>query len=290
MQSQRLALRAVYRVRMGDVRTGDRATAASAHADPPIAIDLNADLGESFGSWHLGRDEELMTLISSANIACGFHAGDPLVIRRTIDLALANDVTIGAHPGYPDLVGFGRRRLDMASEELETAVEYQLAALSGMARAAGGELRHVKPHGALYNVAADDHAAAEAIVRAVSRISRDLIVVGLAGSALVAAGRAAGLAVRSEAFADRAYEADGRLRSRRLPGAVHDDPNVVVRQALAIAMGQPVIAFDDSSLTISADTLCLHGDTPSAVELARAIRGAFQERGIKVTAHPGPRG
>lgn len=262
---------------------------ASAPAVSAVMIDLNADVGESFGSWRLGRDEELMTLISSASIACGFHAGDPLVIRRTIDLALANGVAIGAHPGYPDLVGFGRRRLEMTTEELEAAVEYQLAALSGMARAAGGDLRHVKPHGALYNVAADDPAVAEAVVRAVSRISRDLIVVGLAGSGLVAAGRAAGLAVLSEAFADRAYEPDGRLRSRRLPRAIHDDPSVVVRQALAIAMGHPVIASDGSSLAISADTLCLHGDTPRAVEFARAIRSAFQTRGILVTAHPVPR-
>ena len=262
----------------------------SAHAVSAVTMDLNADVGESFGSWRLGSDEDLMPLISSANIACGFHAGDPLVIRRTIDLALANGVAIGAHPGYPDLVGFGRRRLDMAADELEAAVEYQLAALSGMARAAGGDLRHVKPHGALYNTAAHDPAVADAIVRAVARISRDLIVVGLAGSALVASSRAVGLAVFSEAFADRAYEPDGRLRSRRLPGAVHDDPSVVVRQSLAIAMGHPVIAFDGSPIKISADTLCLHSDTPRAVELARAIRGAFQAHGIQVTAHPGPRG
>jgi 5-oxoprolinase (ATP-hydrolysing) subunit A len=275
---------------MGDTRTESAISVSSAQAVSAITIDLNADLGESFGSWNLGRDEEMMALISSTNIACGFHAGDPLVIRRTIDLAMLNGVTMGAHPGYPDLVGFGRRRLEMAVEELEAAVEYQVAALSGMARAAGGELRHVKPHGALYQVAADDPAVAEAVIRAVSRISRDLMVVGPAGSALVLAGRAAGLAVRSEAFADRAYEPDGRLRSRRLPGAVHDDTSIVVQQALAIAMGQPVVAYDGSSLAISADTLCLHGDTPIAVELARAIRGAFQDRGIQVTARPRPRG
>ncbi len=247
-------------------------------------IDLNADVGESFGLWSIGRDAALLSLVSSANIACGFHAGDPVVIRSTIALALTNGVAIGAHPGYPDLVGFGRRHLDMAPDELEAAVEYQVAALDGMTRAAGGALVHVKPHGALYNDAADDPVIARSIVRAVSRVSSDLILVGLAGSELVSAGRAAGLAVRSEAFADRAYEPDGRLRSRRLPDAVHADSSVAVRQALAIALGQPLTAADGSSLTISADTVCLHGDTPGAVEHAQAIRDAFRANGIQVTA------
>ena len=248
------------------------------------AIDLNADVGESFGSWPMGRDEALIPLISSANIACGFHAGDPLVIRRTIELALANGVAVGAHPGYPDLAGFGRRRLDMTADELEAAVEYQVAALAGMARAAGGELRHVKAHGALYNIASVEARAADAIASGVARVSRHLVLVGMAGSALVAAGRAAGLAVSAEAFADRAYEPDGRLRSRRLPGAVHEDTAVVVRQALAIATGQPITASDGSALVITADTLCLHGDTPGAVEHATAIREAFASAGIRVSA------
>lgn len=247
-------------------------------------IDLNADVGESFGPWPMGRDEALIPLISSANIACGFHAGDPLVIRRTIDLALANGVAVGAHPGYPDLAGFGRRRLDMTADELEAAVEYQVAALVGMTRAAGGELRHVKPHGALYNVAADDRRVADAIAGGVARVSRDLVLVGMAGSSLVAAGRAAGLPTSAEAFADRSYEPDGRLRSRRLPGAVHDDTAVVVRQALSIATGQPITVSDGSALAIAADTLCLHGDTPGAVEHATAIREALAAAGIRVSA------
>ncbi len=242
-----------------------------------VAIDLNADVGESFGAWPMGRDEALIPLISSANIACGFHASDPRVIRHTIELALANGVALGAHPGYPDLAGFGRRRLDMTADELEAAVEYQVAALAGMARAAGGELRHVKAHGALYNVAADEARVAEAIARGVARISRDLVLVAMAGSSLVAAGRAAGLAVSAEAFADRAYEPDGRLRSRRLPGAVHEDSEVVVRQALAIATGQPITASDGSTLVIAADT-------PGAVEHATAIREAFGSAGIRVSA------
>ena len=247
-------------------------------------IDLNADVGESFGAWRMGRDEALIPLVSSANVACGFHAGDPLVIRRTIALALASGVAVGAHPGYPDLAGFGRRRLDMAADELSAAVEYQVAALAGMTRAAGGALRHVKPHGALYNTAAADPAVAGAIAEGVTRVSRDLVLVGMAGSALLAAGRAAGLAVSAEAFADRAYEPDGRLRSRRLPGAVHADTDAVVRQALAIATGGPVIASDGSPLRIVADTLCLHGDTPGAVEHALAIREAFAAHGVRVSA------
>ena len=247
-------------------------------------IDLNADVGESFGAWPMGRDEALIPLVSSANVACGFHAGDPLVIRRTIALALASGVAVGAHPGYPDLAGFGRRRLDMSADELSAAVEYQVAALAGMTRAAGGELRHVKPHGALYNLAADDSAVAEAIAEGVARVSRDLVLVGMAGSALVAAGLAAGRGVSAEAFADRAYEPDGRLRSRRLPGAVHADTDTVVRQALAIATGGPVIASDGSRLRIVADTLCLHGDTPGAVEHALAIREALAAHGVRVSA------
>ncbi len=247
-------------------------------------IDINADVGESFGSWRLGDDEALIPLISSANVACGYHGGDPLVIRRTIELAVAHGVAVGAHPGYPDLVGFGRRRLDMAADDLEAAVEYQVAALAGMARAAGTGLRHVKPHGALYTAASEDVAVAEPIARAVARISRDLVLVAPAGSALAAAARAAGLRVRAEAFADRAYEPDGRLRSRRLPGAVHEDPVVVARQAVAIATGVPLTAFDGSPLLVAADTICLHGDTPGAVEHARAVRAALRARGIDVSA------
>lgn len=247
-------------------------------------IDLNADVGESLGAWRMGRDEALVPLVSSVNVACGFHAGDPLVIRRTIELAAANGVAVGAHPGYPDLIGFGRRRLDMSPDELEAAIEYQVAALLGMARAAGAPLRHVKPHGALYNVAAGDRGVADAVARAVVRVSASLALVGMAGSCLVDAGRAVGLETIAEGFADRAYEPDGRLRSRRLPGAVHDDTAVVVRQALAIARGEAITASDGSALRVVADTLCLHGDTPGAVEHARAIRAAFAEAGIVVSA------
>ena len=187
-------------------------------------IDLNADVGEGFGPWPMGADEALIPIVSSVNVACGFHAGDPLVIDRTIRLALESGAAVGAHPGYPDREGFGRRDLAMSAEELEAAVLYQVAALAGMVAAAGGRLRHVKAHGALYNRAALDPAVAEPIASAVRRVSADLILVGPPGSALLRAGSDAGLKVAAEGFADRVYEADGSLRSRRLPGAVHTDP------------------------------------------------------------------
>src|SRR6185295_11292671 len=187
-------------------------------------IDLNADVGESFGPWPMGQDEALIPLVTSVNIACGFHAGDPLVIERTIRLALASGAAIGAHPGYPDREGFGRRDLAMSPDELEASILYQVGALAGMVAAAGGTLRHVKAHGALYNRAVGDAAVAEPIARAVRRISPDLVVVGPPGSELLRAAETMGLRSRGEGFADRAYEPDGTLRSRRLPDAVHTDP------------------------------------------------------------------
>jgi 5-oxoprolinase (ATP-hydrolysing) subunit A len=245
-------------------------------------IDLNADVGESVGSWTMGDDEHLVPLVSSVNIACGFHAGDPLTIERTIRLAITAKAAIGAHPGYPDLVGFGRRDLEMASDELEAAVIYQVAAVAGLARAAGAELRHVKPHGALYNRAAHDERLAESIGRAVRRFSAELILVGLAGSRLVDAGRAAGLAVAEEAFPDRAYEPDGSLRSRRLPGAVLANSAEIAARAVKIARDGAVIAVDGSVIPLRADTLCLHGDTPSAAAHAGAVRDALEAAGVAI--------
>jgi 5-oxoprolinase (ATP-hydrolysing) subunit A len=250
------------------------------------SIDLNADVGESLGPWPMGDDGRLIPLVSSVNIACGFHAGDPLTIERTVALAMAAGAAIGAHPGYPDLAGFGRRDLEMAPNELEAATLYQVAAVAGIARAAGGELRHVKAHGALYNRAARDPAVAETIARAVRRASRDLVLVGLAGSALLEAGAAAGLAVAAEAFPDRAYEPDGSLRSRLLPGAVLTDSAVVAARAVRMAAEGLVEASDGSTIALRADTLCLHGDTPGAVEHARAVRVALEAAGIAVAARP----
>ena len=245
-------------------------------------IDLNADVGESVGSWPMGDDEHLIPLVSSVNIACGFHAGDPLTIERTIRLAIDAEAAIGAHPGYPDLVGFGRRDLDMAPDELEAALIYQIAAVAGLARAAGAELRHVKPHGALYNRAAQDERLAGSIARAIRRFSPELILVGLAGSRLVEAGKAAGLTVAAEAFPDRAYEPDGLLRSRQLPGAVLTDSAAIAARAVEMARNGTVTATDGTVVPLRADTLCLHGDTPGAAEHARAVRDALEATGVTI--------
>jgi 5-oxoprolinase (ATP-hydrolysing) subunit A len=247
-------------------------------------IDLNADVGESLGPWPMGADEALIPLVTSVNVACGFHAGDPLTIRRTVRLALDAGIAVGAHPGYPDLVGFGRRDMDLAADELEAAVLYQVAALAGVVRAEGGRLAHVKPHGALYHRAAADPSVAAPIARAVASIDPQLRLVGPPGSALLAAATAAGLAGVAERFADRSYEADGRLRSRRLPGGLLLDPSRAAAQALGIARDARVTAFDGTSIQMSAATLCIHGDTPGAVAIAAAVRHALTAAGIEVRA------
>ncbi len=244
-----------------------------------VKIDLNCDMGESFGRYTLGSDEALMPLITSANIACGFHAGDPLVMEATVGLAARLGVGVGAHPGYPDLQGFGRRNLDLAPEEAEALALYQVGALAGFARAAGVELAHVKLHGALYNQAAKDRALAQALARGVARFNKSLILVGLAGSALVAAGAEAGLRVANEGFADRAYNADGSLRSRRLPGAVLESPQQAAAQAVRLV--KEGIRLDESRVQVQ--TLCIHGDNPAALSIAQAVRGALAANGIEVT-------
>jgi UPF0271 protein len=251
-------------------------------AEGRIAIDLNADVGESLGPWPMSDDEHLIPLVSSVNIACGFHAGDPLTIERTVRLAVAAKAAVGAHPGYPDIVGFGRRDLDMAADELEAAVIYQIAAVAGLARATVADLRHVKPHGAMYNRAAQDERLADSIARAVRRFSPELVLVGLAGSRLIDAGRAAGLAVAAEAFPDRAYEPDGSLRSRRLPGAVLTDSAAIAARAVEMARDGAVTATDGTVIPLRADTLCLHGDTPGAAEHARAVRDALEAAGVSI--------
>ena len=249
-----------------------------------MRIDLNADVGESLGPWPMGDDAALIPLVSSVNIACGFHAGDPATIERTVALAIAAGAAIGAHPGYPDLAGFGRRDMAMSPGDLEAAVVYQVGAVATFARAAGGELRHVKAHGALYNRAAVDPATAEAVARAVRRCGRDLVLVGLAGSQLLAAGQAAGLRVAAEAFPDRAYEPDGTLRSRALPGAVLTDSAAIARRAVGMARDGRAEAFDGSAIALRPDTICLHGDTPGAAEHAHAVRAALEAAGIAVMA------
>jgi UPF0271 protein len=246
------------------------------------SIDLNADVGESLGPWQMGEDERLIPLVSSVNVACGFHAGDPATIQRTVALAVVAGAAIGAHPGYPDLVGFGRRDMEMTAQDLEAAIVYQVGAVAAFARAAGAELRHVKPHGALYNRAARDQAVAETIARAVRRCGPELVLVGLAGSALLDAGRAAGLTVAAEGFPDRAYEPNGSLQSRSLPGAVLSHSGAIAKRAVAMARDGIVIAVDGSIVQIAADTLCLHGDTPGAAEHAAAVRAALEGAGIRI--------
>jgi 5-oxoprolinase (ATP-hydrolysing) subunit A len=248
-------------------------------------MDLNADLGESYGRWSLGDDEGLVRHITSANVACGFHAGDYAVMEATVALCSRAGVAIGAQPGYPDLQGFGRRPVAMAPDEVESAVRYQIGALEGFCRAHGVELRHVKPHGALYNLAARDAATADAIARAVARFSRDLALFGLASSQpMRAAAEAHGLSYVPEAFADRAYLPDGSLLPRNVPGAVIDDPAAAAAQAVQAAVEGAVTAVDGSRVPISAQTICCHGDTPGAVTIAAAVRQALEQAGVDVAA------
>ncbi|MGE0041122.1 MAG: LamB/YcsF family protein [Vicinamibacterales bacterium] len=249
-----------------------------------MSIDLNSDLGEAFGPWPMGNDEALMTAITSANVACGFHAGDPSVMRRTVALASRHGVALGAHPGFPDLVGFGRREMAATPAEVEDLVLYQVSALAGIAGAAGRRLQHVKAHGALYNMACRDRALADALARAVAAADPGLILFGLPGSALLEAGRAAGLAVAAEAFADRAYEPDGSLASRRNPGSVIHDPDTVVARVVRMARDHEVIATDGSVIRFEADTICLHGDTAGAAALAGQIRRGLEAAGLAVRA------
>ncbi len=246
-------------------------------------IDLNADVGESFGPWAMGADDGLIPLVTSVNIACGAHAGDPATILRTAELAVRHGVAIGAHPGYPDLAGFGRRDLDMAPDELRATIVVQVGAVIAGARVAGSHVRHVKPHGAMYNRAARDPGMATTIATAVRDVDPALILVGLSGSASVDAGRAAGLQVAEEAFADRRYEADGSLRSRRLDGALLG-PEAAASQAVSIARDGVVVTTDGSRLAVRADTICVHGDSPDAVAIAMAVRSALEEAEIMTAA------
>jgi len=247
-----------------------------------MRIDINSDMGESFGAYTIGHDAGLMTAITSANVAAGFHAGDPSVLRQTIRSARAHGVAVGAHPGFPDLVGFGRRELNVTAKEAEDLVLYQVAAVAGVAAAEGVKLQHVKPHGALFNMAVRNAELSAAIARAVAAFDRSLILFGLPGSEILAAGRAAGLRVAAEVFADRAYEPDGLLASRRKPGAVIHDAAAVVQRAVRMVKEQTVVAIDGSIVRLEADTICVHGDTPGSDELAKQIRAGLDAAGVTV--------
>lgn len=247
-----------------------------------LKVDLNADLGESFGVWRLGEDEEVVRYVTSVNIACGLHAGDPLVMWRSARLAKEAGVAVGAHPGYPDLQGFGRRYLALTPREVEAFLVYQIGALEAFCRAEGVRLRHVKPHGSLYNAAARDPELAAAVARAVGRVGAELILVGLAGSELLRAGERAGLPVASEAFADRAYNPDGTLVPRGHPAAIVAHPEEVARRALGLVREGIVEATDGSRLAVKADTICFHGDTPGVAGLVRLVRARLEGEGVRV--------
>jgi UPF0271 protein len=249
-----------------------------------MQIDLNGDVGESFGAYEIGHDAALIPIVTSANIACGFHAGDPGVMRATVALAREHRTAVGAHPAFPDLVGFGRRELKATPREVEDLVAYQIGALAAIAAAQGVRLAHVKPHGALYNMAARDVDLAEAIARAISAVDSSLKLFGLPGSKSLEAAQRLNVRVVSEAFADRAYRSDGSLVPRHEPGAVIDDEAIVVSRALAIARDRMVIAADGTRVQLDVQTICVHGDTPGAAVLASRIRNALSEAGIQIRA------
>src|SRR3954467_13348929 len=247
-----------------------------------MRVDINSDLGESFGAYSIGHDAGLMHAITSANVAAGFHAGDPSVLRDTIRSAQQHGVAVGAHPGFPDLVGFGRRELNVTPREAEDMVLYQVAAVAGIASAEGVHVQHVKPHGALFNMAVRNAELSAAIARAVAAFDRQLILFGLPGSEILKAGRAAGLRVAAEVFADRAYEPDGSLTSRRKPGSVIHDPVAVVARAVRMVKEQTVVAIDGSVVALEADTICVHGDPPGSDDLAARIRAGLEAAGVIV--------
>ena len=252
-------------------------------------IDINSDMGESFGAWSMGDDDAMLDIVTSANVACGFHAGDPAGILRTLKAAAAKNVTIGAHVAYPDKVGFGRRNMDLASDELTADVIYQIGALQSLAKAAGTSVRYVKPHGALYNTIAHDRRQALAVIAAIRAIDPTLILVALAGSELIELARNEGLQCVAEAFADRAYTPQGTLVSRREPGAVLHDPQLVAQRMLRLVEDGTIEAIDGSRTRIQADSICVHGDSPAAVEMARELRRVLEHANLSLRPFAGDR-
>lgn len=250
-----------------------------------IAIDLNCDMGESFGRWVLGADEEIMPLITSASVACGFHGGDPHVMRRTVDLALAHGVAVGAHPSLPDLMGFGRRAMAVSPQELKDCICYQTGALREFLRVRGASLQHVKAHGILYDMMEKDPALAAAACEAVHESgARDLVMVTLAGGKCDRLARERGLRVASEGFADRGYNADGTLVSRKLAGSLIEDPARAAEQAVRMAREGKVRCIDGREIDLRVQTICCHGDTPGAARIVRAVREALERAGCRVGA------
>lgn len=252
-----------------------------------MKIDLNSDLGESLGGWRMGDDAAMLDIVSSANVACGFHAGDPAGILETLKAARERGAMVGAHVSYPDLVGFGRRNMDVASADLVAGVIYQIGALQGLARVAGTEVRYVKPHGALYNTIAHDGRQATDVITAMRAIDPSLVLVALAGSPLIDWARDAGLTVVAEAFADRGYTPEGTLVSRRDPGAVLHDVDQIAARMLSLVRDGVVEAVDGSLVRIAADSICVHGDSPGAVAIARHLRERFEQEGVRISSFVG---
>ena len=247
-------------------------------------MDLNSDLGESFGAWRMGDDAAMLDVVSSANVACGFHAGDAAGILATLKAAKARNVVVGAHVAYRDLAGFGRRNMDVASSDLVADVIYQIGALQGLAQAAGTRVKYVKPHGALYNTIAQDKRQATDVINAMKAIDPSLVLLALAGSPLIGWARDAGLTVVAEAFADRGYTPSGALVSRREPGAVLHDENQIAQRMLTLVRSGVIEAVDGSMVRVEADSICVHGDSPGAVAIARTLRQRFEQEGVRIAS------
>jgi 5-oxoprolinase (ATP-hydrolysing) subunit A len=246
-------------------------------------IDINCDMGESFGVYKLGRDSEVMNYISSANIACGWHASDPMVMDETVRMAKEKAVAVGAHPGYPDLMGFGRRRMELSIAEIEAYLLYQLGAMAAFAKAYGLPLQHIKAHGALGNLAFVDLEASKAIARAAARFDKNIIFVALAGTVMVQAAKEVGVHFAEEVYADRVYNPDGTLQSRKISGSVIHDPEKAARQVLTMVLEGYVLAHDGTKVPVKPDTLCVHGDTPSAISILQKVNEEFKKASISVT-------
>ena len=252
-----------------------------------MKMDLNSDLGESFGAWTMGDDAAMLDIVSSANVACGFHAGDAAGILATLKAAQARNVVVGAHVAYRDLAGFGRRNMDVASSDLVADVIYQIGALQGLAHAAGTAVKYVKPHGALYNTIAQDKRQATDVINAIKAIDPSLVLMALAGSPLISWARDAGLSVVAEAFADRGYTPQGALVSRREKGAVLHDEKLIAERMLTLVRDGVIEAVDGSLVRVEADSICVHGDSPGAVAIARQLRQRFEQEGVNIASFAG---
>lgn len=249
-----------------------------------MKIDLNCDCGESFGNYKLGLDEKIVKYVSSVNIACGFHAGDPLVMNKTVQLAKENSVAVGAHPGFPDLVGFGRRNMNVSLSELKAMIQYQLGALNAFCKINGISLQHVKPHGAMYNMACVDEKVALAIAESIAEFDGNLILLGMSGSKMLKAAEIVGLKSKNEVFADRAYNDDGTLVSRSLSGAVIKDENLAIERVIQMVKTHTVTSINGKTIEVNPDSICVHGDNEKAVDFLFKIKSELEYQGIKISA------